>query len=67
MSDLVDQAEAHNARLNAALMTRRRPVAPEPTGLCLNCGDSTPDRARWCSVECRDDWERYSILKARGM
>lgn len=25
---------------------------------CLNCGEPTIDGRRWCSVDCRVDWER---------
>lgn len=26
-------------------------------GYCLFCGDAVEDGMRWCSPECRDDWE----------
>lgn len=27
------------------------------TGACLYCGEQVKPGFRWCSPECRDDWE----------
>jgi len=53
----------------------RRPAEPLPeaTGVCLNCGDDMVQAeeaeqaiaARWCSVECRDDWISRTGRRAR--
>lgn len=40
------------------LLALRRAVGPQPTGACLWCGEPVEERLRWCSVDCRDDWER---------
>jgi hypothetical protein len=57
----VDEADITAARLEAEmerLLTLRRAAGPEPTGACLWCGEPIEKPLRWCSVECRDDWER---------
>jgi predicted nucleic acid-binding Zn ribbon protein len=39
------------------LLRQRRVAGPKPTGHCLWCGERVAQHLRWCSVECRDDWE----------
>ena len=29
------------------------------TGQCIWCGDKIKDEKRWCSIECRDEYQRY--------
>ena len=29
------------------------------TGQCIWCGDKVKDEKRWCSIECRDEYQRY--------
>lgn len=36
---------------------RDRPLEAEATGECLFCGEDVKPGVRWCSPECRDDWE----------
>jgi hypothetical protein len=39
-------------------LTRRKPVVlVRATGVCLNAGCDMSTEHRWCSAECRDDWE----------
>jgi len=55
-SDLAEQRrqesiEAHRNRAESG---------PKATGYCLNCEAPVEKPRRWCDVECRDDWERYT-------
>ena len=36
---------------------RNRPPEAEATGACLYCGEKIKPGFRWCSPECRDDWD----------
>ena len=63
MPDTVDLAQVQNERLNQAALALRKPVAPEATGRCLNCGEPLPDGQRWCDADCRDDWQRTIARK----
>jgi RNA polymerase-binding transcription factor DksA len=59
--DIVDQAQENMEQL-AARQERPRPLpatGPEATGYCLNCGLPLPEPRRWCSADCRDDWEWF--------
>jgi hypothetical protein len=29
------------------------------TGQCIWCSDKVKDEMRWCSIECRDEYQRY--------
>ncbi|TCS70684.1 hypothetical protein EDC61_11411 [Sulfuritortus calidifontis] len=40
------------------LLRLRRAAGPAPDGACLWCGEPVAAHLRWCSVDCRDDWER---------
>ena len=76
MTDLYDQAQEREQRdREAAIAAARQPVhgLPDATGVCLNCGDDMAAAeeaeqaiaARWCSVECRDDWISRTGRRAR--
>jgi hypothetical protein len=57
----MDEADIATDRLEAEmarLLRLRRDSGPAPTGQCLWCGERIKKPRRWCSVECRDDWER---------
>ncbi|GAB4112981.1 MAG: hypothetical protein Fur0019_19390 [Tibeticola sp.] len=57
----MDEADITAERLEiemARLLKLRRASGPAPTGECLWCGEKVAEHLRWCSVECRDDWER---------
>jgi len=43
-------------RLSAVNLSRE----VEPTGECLNCGETVKDERRWCSAHCTRDWENRS-------
>ncbi|MDR0577756.1 MAG: hypothetical protein LBI87_09540 [Candidatus Accumulibacter sp.] len=67
MSDLADQAQAREEALAETLRRfGRAPVkSPAATGVCLNCGERLDGGRRWCSPECRDDWERQERAARR--
>lgn len=60
MSDELDKAaQDTDVILSAAVQEIRQRAAPTPTAKhCLNCGEKTKNGARWCCVECRDQWQR---------
>lgn len=57
MADEVDRAAQEEEMLLAEAIKARRPAGPVPTGRCLWCDEIVGDTMRWCSVECRDQWE----------
>lgn len=42
----------------AAARAHRLPAGPAATGSCLWCDEPVASGVRWCSSDCRDDWER---------
>lgn len=63
----MDEADITAERLEREmerLLALRRASGPQPTGACLWCGDPLAPRLRWCSPECRDDWERDHARRA---
>lgn len=67
MADIADQASlVEQSLLEVALRnSRQNTETAKPTGYCLYCGESLGGDLRWCSVECRDDFERDQKLKNR--
>ena len=70
--DLADQTQDRILRLAEAIqrfgVAKPKPAAPEATGYCLFCGEPIADLRRWCSVACRDDWERLdAALRRQGL
>lgn len=64
----MDEADLTAERLEremAHLLALRRASGPAPTGGCLWCGEPLAEPLRWCSAECRDDWERAHELSRR--
>jgi hypothetical protein len=59
MADEIDRANDLAQQLLDATLTQKKPVGPSPTGACLWCGEPLPDGRRWCSPECRDDWQAH--------
>jgi hypothetical protein len=59
MADEVDRANDLAQRLLDAALAKKKPVGPSPTGACLWCGEPLHDGRRWCSPECRDDWQAH--------
>ena len=52
----------------AALQAARDEANKKPilaTGECLECGEEVGEGVRWCSPECRDDWEKAQRIKAQ--
>lgn len=45
-----------------AIMAARKPMMLA-TGECHNCGASVPSGAKFCDVDCRDDWERRNSMR----
>jgi len=62
---MVDEIDMANEQVQKALdMTMRTintTVEQNDTGHCLWCEAKIKqkDKRRWCSVECRDEYERY--------
>lgn len=59
MADEIDRANDLAQRLLDAALAKKKPVGLSPTGACLWCDEPLPDGRRWCSPECRDDWEAH--------
>lgn len=51
-NDLVDRIT--QAAVTAAGLTS---IPVNDTGKCWNCGEAVSDGRRWCSADCRTDWE----------
>lgn len=47
-----------DAAVEEARDRARRHYGTKPVGMCLNCGDKVGEEMRWCSNDCRDDWQR---------
>lgn len=56
--DEVDRANDQAEQGLAEALRKRRPPGPAPTGRCLYCDEIVGDLQRWCSVECREGWEK---------
>lgn len=67
MADVADRADGEIDR--AVLESRRKvlPAGPQPTGWCLWCEEPVEDHARWCSIECREDWDKDAGLRRQGL
>lgn len=59
-----DEADLGNEEVQQSIDLARKLINPKPmyeaTGMCLNegCDEKLPEGVRWCSPECRDDFER---------
>ena len=66
MSDDADRADRIIEQTVAdALSAARRARSLPYTGLCHWCGEKTGQGRRWCSPDCRDDWERRHAADRR--
>jgi hypothetical protein len=65
MADDVDRATANAELALEAALQHRKPTLPS-TGYCYYCSDDVHVGARFCSPECRDDYEREETLRARN-
>ena len=54
-NDLIQYA-IHNGIKNASSEAHK---IVNSTGQCIWCGDKVKDQKRWCSIECRDEYQRY--------
>jgi hypothetical protein len=62
MADEIDMAnEQVQKALDMTMRTINTTVEQNDTGHCLWCETKIiqKDKRRWCSVECRDEYERY--------
>ena len=57
MSDVVDDANDHLEKSLALLLKLRKREGPQPTGLCLWCGENVAPLKRWCDKDCLNDCE----------
>lgn len=55
--DEIDRAQDEVERSLAESLRSRRSAGPAPTGRCLWCDEILDDVKRWCSPECRDQWD----------
>ena len=58
MADEIDRADQEVERNLAQAMRLRKRAAPAATGFCLYCGEVVDEERRWCSIDCREDWEK---------
>lgn len=61
--DVADRAQLQIDQQLAAALSARKPEGPVATGHCLSCGVEVEAGRRWCSAECRDDWQ---VVVQRG-
>ena len=65
MADEVDRANDEASSLLTEMLRKRLPPGPKPTGRCLYCDDIVEENHRWCSIECRAEWEREANRRLR--
>jgi len=67
VSDDADRADRiiEQTVADAIAAARRAKRDARATGRCLWCGEKTGQGRRWCSAECRDDWEHHHARQAR--
>jgi RNA polymerase-binding transcription factor DksA len=59
MVDEVDVSSKNvEKEIETALKNIDTTIPKNKTGKCWTCGVAVPDDRRWCSVECRDEYER---------
>ena len=65
MTDIYDQATAREEQDRELALQNARALnsGPKYNGECLNCGEPTTSGIRWCSPECRDDWQIREKIK----
>lgn len=58
MSDIIDTAsDVEETQRQAAINAARSGAFIRATGECLECGEELPDGLRFCSADCRNDWQ----------
>lgn len=56
--DIIDQANEAAEVFRRSALSQRAPEGPAATGFCFNCDAHVAPKQRWCSADCRDDWEK---------
>ena len=68
--DIFDMATEHEERTRDNCIAAARNVKEEAkaTGFCLFCNEPIAMERRFCSVDCREDWEleKYSRIRQKG-
>ena len=69
---MADEADATQERMEVEEAFRRRqrtgPLLPPANGRCLYCSDPVDDGQHFCSIDCRQDWDKeQKIRKAQGL
>lgn len=68
MADEADHANEYAERMLASQIAEARtaPPALPSCGACLWCGDPVNEAKRFCSAECREDWDSRSRANQRN-
>lgn len=56
-ADITGERAEYDHQIN--LQISRKPEGPQPTGYCLFCAEPVEHPRRWCSSDCREDWELH--------
>lgn len=72
MADVIDDANSQRDRLLEMQISAARYRAAQPvvaSDECLNeCGDAPASGSRWCSADCRNEYEtRAEIRRRQGL
>jgi hypothetical protein len=65
MSDNVDRASKIEEKQRQQALLMRKPEL-KAVGFCHLCGDWVEPGRIFCSVDCRDDWDREQAAKQRN-
>lgn len=65
MSDDADKAQEIIDKMNEQAALLRKPEL-KFIGFCHNCGEWVAPGRIFCSIECRDDWQREENAKRRN-
>ena len=61
---MADELDIANDQVQKSLDMTMRTINVEikenDTGRCLWCGEPVKDKRRWCSIDCRDEQERFN-------
>ena len=69
MADEVDiTTEREEMNIANAIRAAHQDSGPQPTGACHWCDEPVGPTDRWCSLECKVDWERdFTLRKKVGL
>lgn len=67
MSDEIDSAnELLQKMIDAGIKKANGEInMHNDTGECIWCGEAVDDNRRWCSADCRNDYEKFNGGMAR--